>query len=71
MKKITSWIFIVVEALLFCAFVTMDIRNIDGENIVKYVAIALVGLMGLRAGRQKDNAVVTAALLFTMLADIS
>jgi hypothetical protein len=70
LKKITSWIFIVVEALLFCAFVTMDIRNIDGENIVKYVAIALVGLMGLRAGRQKDNAVVTAALLFTMLADI-
>ena len=70
MKKITSWIFIVVEALLFCAFVTMDIMSLDGENIVKYVAIALVGLMGLRAGKQKDNAVVTAALIFTMLADV-
>ncbi len=70
MKKITSWIFIVVEALLFCAFVTMDIMSLDGENIVKYVAIALVGLMGLRAGKDKDNAVVTAALIFTMLADV-
>ena len=70
MKKITSWIFIVVEAILFCAFVTMDIMKLDGENIVKYIAIALVGLMGLRAGKAKDNTVVTAALLFTMLADI-
>ena len=70
MKKITSWIFIVVEAILFCAFVTMDIMKLDGENIVKYIAIALVGLMGLRAGKAKDNTVVTAALLFTMLADV-
>ena len=70
MKKITSWIFIVVEAILFCAFVTMDIMKLDGENIVKYIAIALVGLMGLRAGKDKDNTVVTAALLFTMLADV-
>ena len=70
MKKITSWIFIVVEAILFCTFVTMDIMKLDGENIVKYIAIALVGLMGLRAGKAKDNTVVTAALLFTMLADV-
>lgn len=70
MKRITSIIFLVAEALLFGAFVTMDIMHIDGENIVKYIAIALVGLMGLRAGKQRDNVVVTAALLFTMLADI-
>lgn len=70
MKKTTSWIFIIVEAILFCTFVTMDIMRIDGENIVKYIAIALVGLMGLRAGKDKDNVVVTAALLFTMLADV-
>lgn len=70
MKKTTSWIFIIVEAILFCTFVTMDIMRIDGENIVKYIAIALVGLTGLRAGKDKDNVVVTAALLFTMLADV-
>lgn len=70
MKRVTSWIFIIVEAVLFCAFVIMDIRRLDGENIVKYISIALVGLMGLRAGKQKDNLVVTAALLFTMLADV-
>ena len=48
----------------------MDIMKLDAENIVKYIAIALVGLMGLRAGKDKDNVVVTAALLFTMLADV-
>ena len=62
--------FLVIEALLFGAFVTMDIMQLEGENIVKYIAIALVGLMGLKAGKQRDNVVVTAALLFTMLADI-
>lgn len=70
MKKVTSWIFIIVEALLFCTFVAMDITNHSAENIVKYIAIALVGVMGLRAGKDKDNAVVTAALLLTMLADV-
>lgn len=70
MKKTTTWIFIIVEAILYCTFITMDIMKLDAENIVKYIAIALVGLMGLRAGKAKDNAVVTAALLFTMLADV-
>ena len=70
MKKTTTWIFIIVEAILYCTFITMDIMKLDAENIVKYIAIALVGLMGLRAGKDKDNVVVTAALLFTMLADV-
>ena len=70
MKRITSFIFLAVEAILFCIFVTMDVMNMPAENIVKYIAIALVGIMGLRAGKQRDNTVVTAALLFTMLADI-
>lgn len=70
MKRITSWIFLAVEAVLFCIFVAMDVTNHNAENIVKYIAISLVGLMGLRAGKQRDNVVVTAALLFTMVADI-
>lgn len=70
MKKTTSWIFLIVEAILFCTFVSMDIMNHSAENIVKYIAIALVGIMGLRAGKQRDNIVVTAALLFTMVADV-
>ena len=70
MKKILNYIFIVVEAILFCIFVTMDIMSVEGENIVKFIAISLVGLMGLMAGRQKDNAVVTVALVFTAMADI-
>ena len=70
MKRITSYIFLAVEAVLFCIFVFMDITNHSAENYVKYAAIALVGLMSLRAGKQRDNAVVTAALLLTMIADI-
>lgn len=70
MKRTTSWIFLAVEAVLFCVFVAMDIMNHSAENTVKYIAIALVGIMGLRAGKQRDNIVVTAALIFTMLADV-
>ena len=70
LKRISSWILLIVEAVLFCTFVTMDIMNLDAENIVKYIAISLVGIFGLRAGKEKDNIVVTIALLFTMLADI-
>ncbi|MBQ8503367.1 MAG: hypothetical protein IJ491_03715 [Clostridia bacterium] len=70
MKRILSFAFIAIEAVLFCTFVTMDIMRLDGENIVKFIAISLVGLMGLMAGKQRDNAVVTAAFIFTVLADI-
>lgn len=70
MKRTTSIIFLAVEAILFTIFVYMDITNHSAENYVKYIAIALVGIMSLRAGKQKDNIVVTAALLLTMLADV-
>ena len=70
MKRITSWLFLAVEAVLFCTFVAMDIGNHDLENIIKYIAISLIGIMGLRAGKQRDNVVVTAAFLFTMVADM-
>ena len=70
MKRITSWLFLVAEAVLFCTFVAMDIRNHELENIIKYIAISLIGIMGLRAGKQRDNVVVTAAFLFTMVADL-
>ena len=70
MKRISSWILLIVEAVLFCTFVTMDIMNLEAENIIKYIAISLIGIFGLRAGKQKDNIVVTIALLFTMLADV-
>jgi hypothetical protein len=70
LKRTTSIIFLAVEAILFTIFVYMDITNHSAENYVKYIAIALVGIMGLRAGKQRDNIVVTVALLFTMLADV-
>lgn len=70
LKKITSWLFLAVEAILFCTFVTMDVMMLDAENIFKFIAIALVGILGLRAGKNKDNIVVTVALLLTMLADV-
>lgn len=70
MKRNLSFIFIAIEAVLFCTFVAMDITNHPAENIVKFIAISLVGIMGLTAGKQRDNAVVTAAFIFTVLADV-
>ncbi len=70
MKRKLSFIFIAVEAVLFCTFVTMDILSLEGENIVKFIAISLVALMGLNAGKHKDNKVVTAAFIFTVMADV-
>lgn len=70
MKRTLSYLFIIIEAVLFCSFVTMDIMRLEGENIVKFIAISLVGIFGLMAGKQRDNAVVTAALVFTVIADV-
>lgn len=70
MKRTLSYLFIIIEAVLFCSFVTMDIMRLEGENLVKFIAISLVGIFGLMAGKQRDNAVVTAALVFTVIADV-
>lgn len=70
MKKIATYTFFAVEAVLFCTFVTMDIMAVSGSNYVKFAAIALVGAFSLMAGKEKDNRIVTAALLFTVAADV-
>lgn len=70
MKKIVTYAFLAVEAALFCTFLTMDIMGKPGSNYVKFAAIALVGAFGLMAGKEKDNRIVTAALIFTVLADV-
>lgn len=70
MKKITTYCFLAVESVLFCIFVSMDIMSVSGSNFVKFAAIALVGAAGLMAGKEKDNRIVTAALLFTVAADV-
>ena len=36
MKRITSILFLAVEAVLLCTFVAMDITHHGAENIVKY-----------------------------------
>lgn len=70
MKRIATYGFLAIEAVLFCIFLSMDIMGLENSNIVKFIAIALVGAFGLMAGKEKDNRIVTAALLFTVLADI-
>lgn len=70
MKRIATYAFFAVEAVLFCIFVYMDVMGLAGSNYVKFGAIALVGAFGLMAGKEKDNRIVTAALLFTVLADV-
>ena len=70
MKKIATYCFFAIEAVLFCIFVSMDIMSIPHSNYVKFAAIALVGAFSLFAGKEKDNRIVTAALLFTVAADV-
>lgn len=70
MKRIATYCFLAVEAALFCSFVACDITGNGASNILKFIAIALVGAFGLMAGKEKDNRIVTAALLFTVLADV-
>lgn len=70
MKKIATYCFFAIEAVLFCIFVSMDVMSIPHSNYVKFAAIALVGAFSLFAGKEKDNRIVTAALLFTVAADV-
>jgi len=70
MKRIATYVFLAVQAVLFCIFVSMDVMSVSGSNCVKFAAIALVGAFGLMAGKEKDNRIVTAALLFTVAADV-
>lgn len=70
MKRIATYAFFIVEAVLFFMFVSMDIMNVENSYIVKFIAIALVGAFGFMAGSEKDNRIVTAALLFTVAADV-
>lgn len=70
MKKIVTYCFFAIEAVLFCTFVTMDIMNIPNSNYVKFAAIFLVGAFSLMAGKEKDNRIVTAAQVLTVVADV-
>lgn len=70
MKKIATYCFLAVEAVLFCVFVSMDIMGVPNSNYVKVAAMVLVGAFGLMAGKEKDNRIVTAALFFTVVADV-
>lgn len=70
MKKIVTYAFLAVEAVLFCIFLTMDIMSIPNSNYVKFVAIALVGAFSFFAGKEKDNRIVNIALIFTVIADV-
>ena len=56
MKKIVTYCFFAIEAVLFCIFVSMDVMSIPHSNYVKFAAIALVGAFSLFAGKEKDNA---------------
>ena len=70
MKKIVTYVFLAVEAALFCTFLTMDIMGKPGSNYVKFAAIALVGAFSFFAGKEKDNRIVNIALVFTGIADV-
>ena len=70
MKKIVTYCFFAIEAVLFCTFLSMDIMVMTGSNYVKFAAIALVGAFSFFAGNEKDNRIVNIALIFTVIADV-
>ena len=70
MKKIVTYCFFAIEAVLFCTFLSMDIMGMTGSNYVKFAAIALVGAFSFFAGNEKDNRIVNIALIFTVIADV-
>ena len=71
MKRLRT-IFLVLEALLYAAFLALDLTGGSAALSagLKYAGIALVVLAGLTALRSRDGWIVFAALVLTAAADV-
>ncbi|MCI8594717.1 MAG: hypothetical protein HFF09_05615 [Oscillospiraceae bacterium] len=70
MERRFAGLFFALEGILYAAFLAGDIADWPYTAPLKFCAIILVALCGLKAGRSKENRAVTAALLLTVLADV-
>ena len=70
MKKLSVYIFLITEAILYFLFVAGDIFFIGNPKILKFIAVTLIAIFSLSAGKTKENRCVTAIFFFTVIADV-
>lgn len=69
MEKKCVKIFIAVQAVLYAAFMLLDIRGVGGSKWIKYASIALCLAFSAFLSARGGEKLVTAALGFTLAAD--
>lgn len=70
MKTLATYIFLAVQGILYIGYLTGDIFEVGKPKILKFIAILMLAIFGLLAGKQKENKAATAVFFFTLLADI-
>lgn len=70
LRRFLTYIFLAVEVLLYIAYVSGDIFAVGQPKILKFIAVAVLALFSLFAGKEKENKAVTAIFFFTLLADV-
>ncbi len=70
MKKISAYIFLTVEGVLYLLFIAGDIFSFGEPKLLKFIAVMLAAAFSLGAGKSKANRCVTVIFFFTVIADI-
>ncbi len=70
MKTIFTYIFLVLQGILYIGYLAGDIFGVGKPKILKFIAILILALFGLLAGKQKENKTASVIFFFTLLADI-
>lgn len=70
MRKILTYSFLLIEAVLYVLYVSGDIFSFGQPKVLKFIAIAVLAIFSLLAGKEKENRAITAVFFFTLLADV-
>ncbi|MBQ7117180.1 MAG: hypothetical protein IJN88_03110, partial [Clostridia bacterium] len=70
MKKISAYLFLACEALLYFSYLAGDIYGIGRPKILKFIAIVLLTVFSIFTVKEKKDRTVIFIFLFTVIADI-
>lgn len=70
MKKISAYLFLACEAMLYFSYLAGDIYGIGRPKILKFIAIVLLTVFSLFTVKEKKDRTVIFIFLFTVIADI-
>ncbi len=70
MKRLLLYVFLITEAILYILFISGDIFLFGKPKILKFIAVTLIALFSLGAGKSSHNRCITAIFFFTVIADI-